>query len=366
MAQSVEDSEELARFREEWRAEVRRNREARERGRRQSGQHEQQLGGEGQPPDGSAQQQPPHSDVRAAQPQSQARRTSTSGVHSPHTDIGKSSFDPAALPAVVRRALDIYSRAVACEQRSEIDEALRLYRLAFRIYDGVGRIYEQLEHRGFRITITEHVEHRESEAASAEHVPSEAAAATQPVSRTTRSETEQLTQGVEGLTITSPGHKQKTVTDTLADVVSRWPYDLTFEPEDEKQPVHIRRLPDELFAAVFRALDVTTLERFALVCRKARVLTMDVSIWRYVRARILSCKSNGDLQTACDRDLPTTTNTRRRDRRVLGEETHGRSSSDIYRTTTSQARRCLYRGLSLHVCTDRPIYWFETTLNLSC
>ncbi|KAF7794270.1 hypothetical protein EIP86_005403 [Pleurotus ostreatoroseus] len=61
----------------------------------------------------------------------------------------------------------------------------------------------------------------------------------------------------------------------LSELVSVWPVGLAFEPEDEKVSVPLQMLPDELLVKILRYLDVPTLERFAVVDRKARVLTLD-------------------------------------------------------------------------------------------
>ncbi|KAJ7916231.1 hypothetical protein B0H13DRAFT_2323506 [Mycena leptocephala] len=56
--------------------------------------------------------------------------------------------------------------------------------------------------------------------------------------------------------------------------------DLVFEPEDEQQPILLNVLPEELLILVIRKLDHTSIERFAAVSRKARVLSLDPAIWR--------------------------------------------------------------------------------------
>jgi len=74
-------------------------------------------------------------------------------------------------------------------------------------------------------------------------------------------------------------------TGTLASLLASWPRDLAFEPENETAPTPLQRLPDELLVLVLRGLDTATLERFATVNRKARMVTLDSEIWRdFVRA----------------------------------------------------------------------------------
>ncbi|KAG8935983.1 hypothetical protein FRC02_005179 [Tulasnella sp. 418] len=71
----------------------------------------------------------------------------------------------------------------------------------------------------------------------------------------------------------------------LSEIVSQFQdVPLTFAPEDERTPVWLSILPDELVAAVLVQLakmkDVRSVERFALVCRKARMVSLDVGIWK--------------------------------------------------------------------------------------
>ena len=74
--------------------------------------------------------------------------------------------------------------------------------------------------------------------------------------------------------------KYATAGGILAQITSAFPLDVQFEPEDEKQPVRLRSLPNELLVFVLRRLDVMAIERFALVCRKARLLSLDATLWR--------------------------------------------------------------------------------------
>ena len=55
---------------------------------------------------------------------------------------------------------------------------------------------------------------------------------------------------------------------------------LSFVPEDQTQPLAIKMLPEEILLEILHMLDSSSIETFALVCRKARVLTLESSIWR--------------------------------------------------------------------------------------
>ena len=75
---------------------------------------------------------------------------------------------------------------------------------------------------------------------------------------------------------------QGVVTGTLASVIAEFPHDVSFQPEDETQGVPLNMLPDEILVHILLMVDVTTLERFATVSRKTRLLTLDSGIWRCV------------------------------------------------------------------------------------
>ncbi|KAK7687848.1 hypothetical protein QCA50_009067 [Cerrena zonata] len=68
----------------------------------------------------------------------------------------------------------------------------------------------------------------------------------------------------------------------LYPLIAEWSPPLEFLPEDEAESIPIAKVPDELLLYVLQFLDVWTLERFALVNRKARIVTLDSGLWRFV------------------------------------------------------------------------------------
>lgn len=68
----------------------------------------------------------------------------------------------------------------------------------------------------------------------------------------------------------------------LASFLATFPKNLMFEPEDQEEPVLLNKLPGELLVMIIMTLDITSIERFARVCKKARILTLDPVIWMYV------------------------------------------------------------------------------------
>ncbi|KAF8738719.1 F-Box protein, partial [Rhizoctonia solani] len=162
-----------------------------------------------------------------------------------------SSSSPASSPPRPRTRqspIDIYAEAVEREQRGELDEALSLYRRAFRLDPNVDRAYH------YRST-TQAFE-------SLTLAPVKPSTSTEPKPE--------------------PIHVAATSTHSIRTLISAFPpaNDLAFLPEDERQPVPIALVPDELLLHTLKLLDITSIERFALVCRRARVLTVDPDLWR--------------------------------------------------------------------------------------
>lgn len=180
----------------------------------------------------------------------------------------------APLPPSASKALEIYRNAVAHEQCSELDDALRLYRQAFRIHEDVARLYERIESHSL------HVKPIDS-AAFAQAQRNQHKASVDMVRLAHDMDRMHVSADASGsLAVTLPAH-HGIVTGTLATIMAPWgALELKFEPEDEKQPVHLQTLPEELLVHVLEFLDTTSLERFALVNRKARVLTLDSALWR--------------------------------------------------------------------------------------
>lgn len=183
-------------------------------------------------------------------------------------------------------ALEVYSRAVKHEQAGELDDALRLYRQAFRADSNVGKSYHLKEQRtrtleAISLTATTAEENAENEAA---------------VSTNARSNS--VVPGVVHMKPpSSPHHTEPRVAGLLASILANFPIPLSFEPEDERELLPLQRLPEELLVHILRYLGAATIERFALVSRKARMITLDATIWRCVL--LLSLFSNAQRRSLC-------------------------------------------------------------------
>jgi F-box protein 9 len=101
-----------------------------------------------------------------------------------------------------------------------------------------------------------------------------------------------------------------TGTKTLANFLEGIPASVSFEPEDENEPVLLNSLPNELLLLIVGKMDPTSIERLASVCKRARVLTLDRQIWRY--ASYLKPRSSFAITTfskdSCRQDLPPSPN----------------------------------------------------------
>ncbi|KAJ7623170.1 hypothetical protein FB45DRAFT_924783 [Roridomyces roridus] len=240
MSAPKDDLEELARFREEWKKEV-----------------QQRNAG----PSASA---PPPASTQSVKPfDFDLPEDNSSGTATPHagpsseTISGPPRLQPSghflnnvAIPPSVQRALAVYTRAVQHEQGGELDEALALYRQAFRMEPNIDRAYQTQEMLASITSAEDAVDQLSTTLQRAVTIKSGASDAA-PV-----------------------------VTGTLAQLLEGFPEYLVFEPEDEEQPIHLNILPEELLIIIIRKLDHTTIERFAAVSRKARLLTLDPGIWR--------------------------------------------------------------------------------------
>ncbi|TFY51971.1 hypothetical protein EVG20_g10761 [Dentipellis fragilis] len=263
-AEGVEDPEELKKFREKWKAEVRRKRQEKEQEREEPKQVAHSAS--------SAEPIPPTSvtSQETLWPDTDADSTYVPSVlevsvASSSTAVSSATFVSNGAHLVRNRALDVYTRAVQCEQASQLDDALDLYRQAFRMDPDVDRAYSFAQRRAEAMQpITDRPAHRKS------------------LSVTSSPEVEAITEGVKALKPPSASveHSKRGTSGALTWLLETFGHPLSFEPEDEKQPCAFNSLPDELISHILNYLGPSGIERFAAISKKARVLTLDPLIWR--------------------------------------------------------------------------------------
>jgi F-box protein 9 len=268
---------ELARFREQWKAEVR------ERQAATSGAQTQPVPGAHTAAERAI--SPARTDA-SAKPATITNTFSTSRGPATHlvagapTVITHTSHGQSHLSPNLAHAVEVYRKAVFHEQHSQLDDALRLYRQAFRLDANVDRAYFIEEQRTQERSATQPASHKK--------VPSTVSV-------------DGVTRDVQKLGVYQDSkNKSFVASGFLAQALENFPEDLVFEPEDEKEGLPpINLIPDEVLLQILRILDYTTIERFAAVSRKARVLSLDSAIWRY-SARLLHvlCAIN-----ICNRDF---------------------------------------------------------------
>lgn len=233
-------TEELSRFLEDWKTEIR------ERGRT----HAQDTTASSPTKAG-----PSSVGLRAAtltpSERVQQNVSTTLPVPTPNTPIYTNSGSSSTRSGILSSALANYRLAVQFEQRGQLDDALRLYRQAFRADPNVDRAYHK-EQAQLPVKTVELAEHNES-----------------------------LSNTMNNLSL-NEGVKQEMTSKkiSLAKLVSQFPWPLVFEPEVEQEAAYLNILPNEIIIAILRWLNVTSIERFATISRKARVLSLDPSIWR--------------------------------------------------------------------------------------
>ncbi|KDQ19550.1 hypothetical protein BOTBODRAFT_28125 [Botryobasidium botryosum FD-172 SS1] len=250
--------EELARFREQWKAEV-----------RQKQQQQQQSTAQPAPAQAPSVAEPPSAPVRTTTKSKHqgrhARERSTEEPLRPVVPIPvlSASQEPTPLAHNLQSAVAVYGRAVEAEQRGRLDEALDLYRKSFRMDSNVDKAY----HRALMLEIT---------------------AGTQSLTMGASSSSKER----ESNRFSSPRHTRNDSVPvkiphlTIAALLASFSSTDVFEyaAEDEKLGVPFARLPDEIVVLVLRqfaqARDVASLERFGTINKKARLVSLDQSLWR--------------------------------------------------------------------------------------
>lgn len=250
---------ELARFREQWKAEVR------ERQTATSGVQTQPVPGASTAAERI---------ILAARSDASAKSATITNTLSASPSRGPATHVVAGAPAVtthashghshlspsLAHAVEVYRKAVFHEQHSQLDEALRLYRQAFRLDANVDRAYFIEEQRTHERSAAQPPSHKKA--------PSTVSV-------------DEVTRDVQKLEVHKDSKDKSIVASGfLAQVLKNFPENLVFQPEDEKEGLPINLIPDELVLQILRILDYTTIERFAAVSRKARMLSLDSAIWR--------------------------------------------------------------------------------------
>ncbi|THH03769.1 hypothetical protein EW145_g6022 [Phellinidium pouzarii] len=241
------DSSELAKFREQWKAEVRQRKTLDVASSSTSSQDVSAV----------------HEAREQSTPTASRTEATASYIRPNHPSVSAHTFKS------LSSAVDIYRLAVQHEQSESLDDALRLYRHAFRLDTNVDKAYQKDELLAVR---------KLEEGSRADHDQHHNALSF-----------DNSIGELDSWRLSSP-QKINTHTGSLANIISSFSHELNFEPEDEKAGVPLRLLPDELLVLILRTLEPVSIERFALINKKARTLTLDPVIWRMFMSLLKSLR----------------------------------------------------------------------------
>ncbi|KAG7093675.1 hypothetical protein E1B28_007334 [Marasmius oreades] len=277
-APNIEETEELKQFREAWKAEVWRKKQV-----GTSAGHGASL----KVSEGAA---PAHMPTTNHGIQDPIPRVSSVTITSPSEEVVVSPtrrFTAVAFASSGSSspAVGIYRRAVLHEQKGELDEALVLYRQAFRRESNVDKLYHQEERLGAFLVAQAQKQKEISGSGSTSGKKKEQVDDVDEVKALSENLKDTLT--FHDKTTQSAEKASKRASEgnirsysRLVSTLKEISEPLAFEPEDEKEPVPLNILPYEMVVHVLKHLDPSSIERFAAVNKKARVISLDSSIWR--------------------------------------------------------------------------------------
>lgn len=163
-------------------------------------------------------------------------------------------------------AVVIYSRAVEAEQSGRLNDALGLYRTAFKMDDNVDKLYQ-------RLVIKRAETQPEVEEASVVDVVDPTAPDDAPFAFRTHIQVQPDYERA--------GVVRRTKESRLTTLLSGQE-GAEFLPAEEELPVPIASLPAELVEPILAHLDVASIEAFGSTCWRARSLTANAGVWRRI------------------------------------------------------------------------------------
>lgn len=182
-------------------------------------------------------------------------------------------------------AVEVYTQAVEAEQQGRLNDALKLYRQAFKMDDNVDRAYQRQARAK-----------AEAEAHTAAAAEEEGATSADIVDP--RGPSEQEYEFTRHIQLEADYARPLAPTSRLTALIDKyaaakavnpatgeeWEHSRfeEFAPQDLELPLPIANLPAEILDRIFRHLDVGAVERFGSTCWRARLLTGHSSLWHYL------------------------------------------------------------------------------------
>jgi F-box protein 9 len=170
-------------------------------------------------------------------------------------------------------ALDLYTQAVKLEVDGNHNAATALYRRAFRLQEDIDKVY-------YRSYMSSELNTRDlNRGVEALSLAQRAPVLKGILFLTSNNGANVLSHFSVNLKVTSPSLQH-----ILASFPS--PEELSFERDMEIRPFVFDKLPDELLVAILQCFvstaDTRSIERFASICRKARIVTLESILWKCV------------------------------------------------------------------------------------
>ncbi|CAG8520643.1 7300_t:CDS:2 [Dentiscutata heterogama] len=186
------------------------------------------------------------------------------------------------------KALEIYVMAVTKEQEGNLSEALKYYRQALKLDSHVDNLYrkyiqntvagQKLGGLEFSKIFSEHLEeHREDYINGSKNNSN--SITQDDIKKRDRRGSRSKPQNSDS--------KKRDDEDQLTTLIDSFrDTQLTLEPLIAYNPVYIAKLPNESIISILEQLvmdgDITSLERFGLVCKKFLLLSREPSLWKYL------------------------------------------------------------------------------------
>ncbi|KIR98656.1 F-box protein 9 [Cryptococcus deuterogattii 2001/935-1] len=177
------------------------------------------------------------------------------------------------------RAVQTYAKAVESEQSGQLNEALILYRRAFKMDVAKATAQQVLEQQGTS-------ENPLPAIPNSADIVQPSAPIEEPYSFQRHIQLHPDYVKSSAAPIASSKALSRSALTAIFDSLPIAPYEFTFLPEDEDLPIPIANLPAELIDPILAHLDVIWVERFAATCWRARYLTQCSNVWRRLAHRI--------------------------------------------------------------------------------
>lgn len=179
----------------------------------------------------------------------------------PNTNLLQASHSrspPERSSGYLSSAVHFYRLAAQKEQEGHLEDALALYRHAFRLDPNADRAHSRAEQE--TKTVNKYTSLVQPEPSSARRVT-------------------EMRRDLEILSIMT---NDAAIAGPLTKIVLSFDSNAEFKPEDELKGLHLKLLPDELLVLILGYLEPSSVETFARVCKKARIMTLDSIIWECV------------------------------------------------------------------------------------